>query len=214
MTEQNEWISLGEAAKLLGVHPTTVRNWADQGDIPFRRTPGRHRRFHRPTLEAWAAQQRQHQPAREARSAPGNAQAIVEFALGHTRFSVNEESLRQHDWYERLSAEGRDKMRRIGRRILEALLHHLEDAVPEGEEFASAQQVGIEYADILKVEGLTLVQAVRGFVYFDDFLVESVVQMMAPSMSSAPSEWSDLLQQINAFTNEVLATMISHYPVK
>lgn len=210
MTEQNEWVSLGEAAKLLGVHPTTVRNWADQGDIPFRRTPGRHRRFHRPSMEAWAAQQKQQQ-AREARSAPGNAQALVEFALGHTRFSANESNLRQHDWYEQLSTDGRDKMRRIGRRTLEGLLHHLEDKEPEGHEFGMARQIGIEYAEILRGEGLTLVQAVRGFVYFDDFLVESVVQMMAPSMSSAPSEWSDLLQQINAFTNEVLATMISHY---
>ncbi|HLA43587.1 MAG TPA: helix-turn-helix domain-containing protein, partial [Aggregatilineales bacterium] len=55
---ESEWISLGEAAKLLGVHPTTVRNWADQGELPFRRTPGRHRRFHRAALQDLATNQR------------------------------------------------------------------------------------------------------------------------------------------------------------
>lgn len=40
-----EWISLRHAAELLGVHPATVRIWADNGDLPSRRTPGGHRRF-------------------------------------------------------------------------------------------------------------------------------------------------------------------------
>jgi excisionase family DNA binding protein len=40
-----EWLTLSEAAQALGVHPTTLRRWADHGDIPVRVTPGGHRRF-------------------------------------------------------------------------------------------------------------------------------------------------------------------------
>ena len=40
-----EWVSLRQAAELLGVHPATVRSWADKGELPSRRTPGGHRRF-------------------------------------------------------------------------------------------------------------------------------------------------------------------------
>lgn len=38
--ETTTWVSLSEAAKILGVHPATVRNWADQGHLPSQRTPG------------------------------------------------------------------------------------------------------------------------------------------------------------------------------
>ena len=39
------WLTLSEAAEQLGVHPTTLRRWADNGDIPVSVTPGGHRRF-------------------------------------------------------------------------------------------------------------------------------------------------------------------------
>jgi excisionase family DNA binding protein len=40
-----EVITLPEAAALLGVGPTTLKRWTDQGRIPHTRTPGGHRRF-------------------------------------------------------------------------------------------------------------------------------------------------------------------------
>src|SRR3989442_14826425 len=39
------WRSLDEAAKRLSVHPATLREWADKGQIRTFRTPGGHRRF-------------------------------------------------------------------------------------------------------------------------------------------------------------------------
>ncbi|MCZ6765332.1 MAG: helix-turn-helix domain-containing protein, partial [bacterium] len=47
MVEQGKttWLSLGEAARRLNVHPTTLRRWASNGDIPVMVTPGGHRRF-------------------------------------------------------------------------------------------------------------------------------------------------------------------------
>ena len=47
------WLSLREAAQLLGVHPGTVRNWADKGLLPVYRTrggPGLHRKEKRNCL--------------------------------------------------------------------------------------------------------------------------------------------------------------------
>ena len=45
-----EWMSLGDVAKLLGVHPGTVRKWSDQGMVPTHRTQGGHRRYMRSEL--------------------------------------------------------------------------------------------------------------------------------------------------------------------
>ncbi|MFP4321457.1 MAG: MerR family transcriptional regulator [Anaerolineales bacterium] len=211
--KESEWISLGEAAKLLGVHPTTVRNWADQGELPFRRTPGRHRRFQRSVLKQWAVRNKRDADLSGQQAAPTtqNPQILMEYALGHTRFSMDEKELQQKGWYQGLSPAGRERSRLMGRYILEALLEHLEDKLPEGQEFAKAHQIGEEYAILLHQEGLTMAQAVQAFVYFDDFLTEAVVRMIAPQVSTEPVEWSDVLRQINAFTNEILISMTNTF---
>ena len=44
LPETEAWLSLKAASKKLNVHPTTLRRWADNGDIPVMLTPGGHRR--------------------------------------------------------------------------------------------------------------------------------------------------------------------------
>jgi excisionase family DNA binding protein len=48
----NDLISIGAAAKLLGMSVKTVRRWADDGDLPAERTPKGQRRFRRSDVEA------------------------------------------------------------------------------------------------------------------------------------------------------------------
>ena len=48
--DASEVITLPEAARLLGVGPTTLKRWSDQGRIPHTRTPGGHRRFLRSVI--------------------------------------------------------------------------------------------------------------------------------------------------------------------
>ena len=61
--DTSEWVSLRQAADMLGVHPATVRNWADEGKLPSLRTPGGHRRFRRSDLMRYAEAQGEWQPA-------------------------------------------------------------------------------------------------------------------------------------------------------
>jgi len=42
-------LTLGQAAKYLGVAQSTIRKWSDQGRVPAFYTPGGHRRYRRPT---------------------------------------------------------------------------------------------------------------------------------------------------------------------
>jgi excisionase family DNA binding protein len=46
-----EWLTLGQAAKFLGVAQSTLRKWADREIVPCIKTPGEHRRFLRRDLE-------------------------------------------------------------------------------------------------------------------------------------------------------------------
>jgi len=48
-----DWLTLGQAAKFLGVAQSTIRKWSDQGRVPAFYTPGGHRRFRRGDLEAF-----------------------------------------------------------------------------------------------------------------------------------------------------------------
>src|SRR5579862_1251384 len=48
-----EWLTLGQAARFLGVAQSTIRKWSDQGRVPAFYTPGGHRRFRRGDLEAF-----------------------------------------------------------------------------------------------------------------------------------------------------------------
>lgn len=45
-------VTTGEAAKLFNVTPSTIKRWADAGDLPHTRTLGGHLRFNRAELEA------------------------------------------------------------------------------------------------------------------------------------------------------------------
>ena len=49
----SDWLTLGQAAKFLGVAQSTIRKWSDVGRVPAFYTPGGHRRYKRGDLEAF-----------------------------------------------------------------------------------------------------------------------------------------------------------------
>ncbi len=52
-SEPTEWLTLGQAAKYLGVAQSTLRKWSDREMIPAFYTPGKHRRYRRADLNAF-----------------------------------------------------------------------------------------------------------------------------------------------------------------
>jgi excisionase family DNA binding protein len=46
-----DWLTLGQAAKYLGVAQSTIRKWSDHGRVPAFYTPGGHRRYRRGDLD-------------------------------------------------------------------------------------------------------------------------------------------------------------------
>jgi excisionase family DNA binding protein len=51
--DDSEWLTLGQAARFLGVAQSTIRKWSDQGRVPAFYTPGGHRRYRRADLETF-----------------------------------------------------------------------------------------------------------------------------------------------------------------
>jgi excisionase family DNA binding protein len=52
-SEQPEWLTLGKAARYLGVAQSTLRKWCDARRLPAFTTPGGHRRFRKSDLDAF-----------------------------------------------------------------------------------------------------------------------------------------------------------------
>ena len=48
-----DWLTLGQAAKYLGVAQSTLRKWTDGGRVPAFKTPGGHRRYRRRDLDSF-----------------------------------------------------------------------------------------------------------------------------------------------------------------
>jgi excisionase family DNA binding protein len=53
-----DWLTLGQAAKYLGVAQSTIRKWSDSGRLTAFYTPGGHRRFRRGDLDSFVGSSR------------------------------------------------------------------------------------------------------------------------------------------------------------
>ncbi len=202
MSEQAEWVSLRRAAEILGVHPATVRNWADKGDLRSRRTPGGHRRFLMAELTHYARAQEELQPV--------EVQIILQNALGRARMQVGDGRLDDAPWYGAMSEATRAALRHAGRRVLEELRQYLSEDAPDSG-LSAAIRLGKEYAEQLTIDGLTLPQAVRGFFYFSDFVIDSILTWSELAQPRSTSDWATLVRQVNTFTNTMLLSIIEYY---
>jgi excisionase family DNA binding protein len=74
-----DWLTLGQAARYLGVAQSTIRKWSDDGRVRAFYTPGGHRRYRRADLDAFLE-----------RSGPGGGQGPVVLIVD------DDEQLRQY----------------------------------------------------------------------------------------------------------------------
>ena len=196
-----EWLSLSQAADLLGVHPSTLRTWADHQKIPSHRTPGGHRRFRRSDLEEWAQAQRNG-------PLPGPLR-VVQATLGRTRLEVGTGNLVTQAWYSRLSESARRQHREIGSQLLASLQTYLSEPAERSSNLLRARDFGEAYYRLGADSGLNLRESVRAFVYFRDFLFDTVVEMMDDNHTPSYDNWQELYQLTSRFTNEVLVSLVA-----
>ena len=200
---EDEWLSLRQAAEMLGMHPATVRLWADRNELPSRRTNGGHRRFRRSDIEARLRQEVEHKP-RPA------AQLLVQSVLGRVRFAFTDGTLNTLPWYEHFNESARDAYRSLGRRVLELLLRALTDDTASEDLRAEAIQLGKEYGSITRESHVPVADAVRAFLYFHSLVDESVLQLVEVQGSRERQDipWVESLYQVQALTNEILPALI------
>jgi excisionase family DNA binding protein len=169
-SSSDRWLSLSAASEYLGVHPTTLRRWADNGDITVMFTPGGHRRFLVAELDAFSARRQ---------SLMGNSQVAAEWAfraLQTTREEVGRHG--EEQWMNAFDSDMRDVNRRMGQQLLDLTMQYIsamEEDLPQLQE--QAREMGCQYGKMARDSGLPLTDALEATLFFRDVLVETALQM-------------------------------------
>lgn len=196
-----KWLSLSAVGKLLGVHPSTVRNWADQGLIPVHRTQGGHRRFLESELELW-------NKSHEA-SKPEDATVIIQSALGYTRFQIGEGHLEAEEWYSKLDEDSRESYRKGGRSLMQGLIAYL--GSDEMTAKAEAHALGYDYATLGRRNDLSLSDTTMAFLFFRKVLFEALLSAYESAAISSAHAWGNMFRKITEFTDQILASLLETY---
>lgn len=197
----DEWLSMSEISKFLGVHPSTVRNWTDQGKMPVHRTRGGHRRFKRSEVDLWLQSQQA--------SVPNEASLVIQDALKRTRVQISEGHLEAEDWYQKLDQEARDKYRQSGRHLMQGLFAYLSTDGEDAE--AEARSLGYEYATRGRRYGLNISDATQAFLFFRNTLLDALLAVYESAVVRSPLVLSSMFRRINAFTDGILITLMETY---
>jgi excisionase family DNA binding protein len=197
-----EWLSLREAAELLGMHPATVRLWADRNEIPSRRTSGGHRRFRRADVEDRLRQEM------EPKQDPA-ALLLVQSVMGRIRFAFSDGTLNTFPWYQHFDITARDRYRQLGQRLLNLLLRALSRNTNEHDLKKEAIELGSEYGTITRKSHVPVADVVRAFLYFHTLVDEGILQLAEiRGTNTQDIPWIESLYQIQNITNEILPALI------
>ena len=195
------WLSLREAAQLLGVHPGTVRNWADKGLLPVYRTRGGHRRFKRDEVELWAS---------TARGEPSvDPASVVQTAMHNIRLKISEGRLAAEPWYQKLDDEARRQYRESAQSLFRGLVTYLSSGGEDG--VAEARSIGYEYASRARRFALNGPEAARAFLFFRDALLQSVIEVYQAANVPSGKIWGQVLLGVNGFTDVVLLNLLETF---
>lgn len=198
---RTEWLSLSKVAQILGVHPSTVRNWSDQGVLPVHRTNGGHRRYLRSEVELWMQSQRA--------DGPTDLHLVVQNALRSTRLQVSDGRLKAEPWYNKLDEDAREQYRLSGRALLQGLISFINSDGKKAN--AEAEALGYEYASRGRRCGLNSIEAAHAFLFFRNVLMESMLSVYEAAAVRSPYAWSDMFRKVTDFTDQILITLLETY---
>ena len=195
---RSRWVSLARACEILGVNESTVRRWADSGEIQVFRTPGGHRRFDEAEL-LQLVETGGRQPDRSLESA----------ALSRIRRQLHSNKADAR-WYRETDEDERDALRPLGRRLVEILDDYIGRRGRRSELEEEVSHIGQAYGIELQRRGMPLSQAVQAFTFFRKSLDETAKQLAERNRMSA-EEASAAREQIAGLADRVLLAMTTVY---
>lgn len=198
MTEK--WLSLSDAAEILGVHPSTVRLWSDKGILPVHKTQGGHRRYKQGEISLWAqSNQKPYQIEPER---------MMQEVSKNVRMQISEGRLQAEMWYQKLDEDARMQYRMSGRSLFHGLMTYV--ATNGADAANEAYAIGYEYASRAHRYSLNYVDAVRAFLFFRNTLIDSVIKVYQEA--NVPSgQTAETFGKMYVFTDDILVSLLQTF---
>lgn len=198
----DKWLTLSNAAKLLGVHPSTVRLWSDKGALPVHKTQGGHRRYKRSEILLWA--ETNSKSKEEAIEPEGMMNEIVK----NVRMQISEGRLQEESWYQKLDEDARSQYRKSAHSLFQGLMTYVSTNGKEAD--SEAYAIGYEYASRARRYNLSYVDAAKAFLFFRDTLIASVVNVYTESHVPT-KQATNMYTKMHTFTDNILISLLDTY---
>ena len=195
------WLTLKDASDFLGVHFTTLRGWADRGEIPVFRTPGGHRRFSLDDLRRFLAER--------ARSAPvSSSNALVEAAVDRVRLEMKRSDTLVQRWHHPDNTTIDQTRRERGRMLFSLAIAYVMKPQQRNQLLESAHELGRQYGADAAATGISLAETGRAVQFFRQQLIDAVRANESERLDSDDIRVDRLL---NRFLDEVLFAVLDGY---
>jgi len=200
-TTKTRWLTLKEASEFLGVHFTTLRGWADRGEIPVFRTPGGHRRFSYDDLRRFLAERAQTLPA-------SNGSALVEAAVGRVRAELQRADASVQRWHQPVDIAIDQVRRERGRTLFALAISFVMKPQQRASLLESGRELGRQYGEEAAHNGITLAETGRAVQFFRNQLIDTVrsSETERPDIDDVRVE-----RLLDHFLDEVLYAVLDGY---
>jgi hypothetical protein len=204
MSEDDPWLALGAASRLVGVGPDTLRRWADSGKVESFLTPGGHRRFLRSSLEAMVNAPRRSRYG--VQRLTGSAGTIS----GEVRRRVDRGAAQP--WQARLSAEQREEFRRWGQRTFQLVIDYVSARRRAERELLleEAEKMGALYGREASAAGLSLAEAVEAFLHYRSPVLDAIAAHLR-RRSADISDVTVAYREATAAIDQVLVALVGSH---
>jgi len=199
---QRQWLTLKDASEFLGVHFTTLRNWADNGEIQVFRTPGGHRRFSLADLRRFLDE-------RVGRISGTDTETMVSAAVQHVHHEMARIPRDQLRWHYELDDQGNQRRRQRGQQLFALALSFVLKPALRPRLLEEGRKLGIEYGHEAYASRVSLVDAGRAVRFFRNQLIQAVRAEESPDLLDADD--LRIQQQIDLFLDEVLYAVLAGY---
>lgn len=203
----DETLELAEAAKRLGVHPSTLRRWADAGVVSHTRTLSGRRRFSRQVIDHLCGTMGQPE-------APVQAEQLEEQTLSLARQRSSHVTLSQAGWMEHLNEDQRLLFRYTGQRLLGLLLQFISRSSSADTFLEEGRRVAGDYGRVCYKAGLTVSQTAEAFLYFRRSIIEAVQGTARLGDQHDPDSSRIFLRTIDFFDALLVATIESYDQIR
>lgn len=203
LSTRGEWLSLERASRRLGVHPTTLRRWADEGSIDVFMTPGGHRRFRASDLERF-----ERECSRSRMPAPP-MQGWIANAIAQTRQEIPNQR-----WVAAYGEVERENYRHLGRQLMGLVLQYIARPDESPELLAEARINGQQHGRWGLNRGQSLVDLLQAVSFFRTTMIEVALLQLPRSLDARSESSIRLMRRIERLLSEVQAGVVDAYESK